>query len=218
MRALLRYAILKTSREQLLPALLFSPAVVFLAPLIGIAGYNLMRGEPVYPMALDTRLGARGSAAMMLEVLLLLTSVIGGVAAFRMFRSEVTARTLGFFYLATPPRMVSLAMTLYGALVGTGAYLVAVAMVSIASGTAPHNFGRTLTIAVITSAFSSALGALTLAISDDFTMLVPVCAGGLAVSVALTKWNSAATLGAAIVAIAVVMTISQIVWGRRCVV
>ena len=47
MRALLRYAILKTSREQLLPALVFSPAVVFLAPLLGVAGYTLVKGNPV---------------------------------------------------------------------------------------------------------------------------------------------------------------------------
>lgn len=218
MRALLRYAILKTSREQLLPALLFSPAVVFVGPLLGVAGYNLVKGNPVYPMGLDTRLGVRGSAEMMLEVVLLLTSLIGGVAAFRMFRSEVSARTLGLFYLATPPRMVSLAMTVYGAVVGTGAYLIAVTIVSMATGTMPQHFGWTLIIAAITSAFSSTLGSLTLAISDDFTMLVPVCAGGLAMSVALSKSHSAATLGAAIAGIAVLMTVSQIVWGRRCVV
>jgi len=218
MRALLRYAILKTSREQLLPALLFSPAVVFVAPMLGVAGYNLIRGNPVYPMGLDTRLGVRGSAEMMFEVVLLLTSVIGGIAAFRMFRSEVSARTLGFFYLATPPRMVSLAMTVYGSAVGTAAFIIAVAIVSIATGVMPQNFGRALTITVLSSACSSALGSLMLAISDDFTMLVPVCAGGLAVSVALSKWHSAAIFGAAIVAVAVVMVIAELVWRRRCVV
>jgi len=218
MRALLRYAILKTSREQLLPGLILAPGMLFLAPLLGIAIDNGRRGQQVFPMSLDVRLGPRGSVAMMMGVVLLLTAVVSGIAAFRMFRSEVMSKAVGSFYLATPPRTVSIGTTIYGAMVGTAAYLIAIAILSTLSATLPSEFGRNLAIAVITAAFSSALGSLTLAISDDFTMLVPVCAGGLAVSVALTKSGGTIPMAAAVVGIAVMMAVAQIIWRRRCVV
>lgn len=218
MRALLRYAILKTSREQLLPGLLLAPAVIFLAPLLLIAVHNAVRGQTVYPMTVDARLGARGSAAMMMEVVLFVSALMSGIAAFRMFQSEVKSKAVGAFYLATPPRTVALGTMIYGAMVGTGAYVIGLGVISVLTASWPPDVGRGLTIAVIAATFTSALGSLTLAISDDVTMLVPVCAGGVAVAVALKTFHGATALGAAIVGILVVVAIAEIVWRRRCVV
>ena len=218
MRALLRYAILKTSREQVLAGLLFAPAVIFAAPLLGIAGHNAIRGETVFPMALDARLGARGSSAMITEVLLIVCAFIAGIASFRMFRSEVTSKAMGSFFLATPPRTVAVGIAVYGAMVSVGAYLIAAAVLSTLTASPPADFGRNLAIAAVAAAFSSALASLTLAISGDFTMLVPVAAGGIAVGVALRNFAGDAAYGGALVGIVVIVTIARFVWGRRCVV
>ena len=215
MTAILRYAILKTWREQLLQALLLAPAVIFLAPLLGLAGRSVLRGESVLPVAIDPKLGAPGTAALFWEVSLPFAAIVAGIAAFRALRSEVASRSVGFFYLASAPRTVTVAVTIYGTIAGTVAYVLAVLVVSLMTGTADPQLGLHVLIALVSTAATSALATVLLAVSAEYSMLVPVCVAGLAASFAV-KSGYVKFIGVALLATVILMTIAQYVWGRRC--
>lgn len=216
MTALLRYAFLKSWREQIAIGLLLAPVVMLALPLLMFAGNNLRLGRPVYPFLLDPRLGPGGTAALIGEVMLAICGIVAGVAAFRVFAREIAAKGLGFFYLAQPPWVVALSSTIYGTAIGVGSYVVGMSVVSLLTASVPLAAAKQLLIVFLSSSIASALAAVMVRISTDATMLVPVYVAGAATGLVLLDSGTPAKFGMA-VAIAVVTTvIAQVLWGRRC--
>lgn len=216
MIALLRYAILKTWREQLAIGLLLAPVVMLALPLLAMALNNLRLGQPAYPLSFDPRLGPGGTAAMIGEVVLLICGMVGGVASFRVFAREIAAKGLGFFYLALPPRTVATAAAVYGVLIGMGSWLVAMSVVSVLTASFPAEAGRQFLIALISSAVCSTLGSVMVRISTDATMLVPVYVAGAALGMTLLESGTPIAFALSIAAVLLMMVIAQILWRRRC--
>lgn len=216
MTALLRYAFLKTAREQLLAGLLLAPTVIFLAPLTGIAIYMAAIGRPFFPFVLHPEFPPPETARIFGEVLLALGALVAAIVAFRVFRSEVAVRGLGCFILASPPPALAAATTLFGTLVGTVAYLIATALLAAVTLTPPQDFAKRLAIAIACAALSAALGALLVGFSIEYSILVVGYLGAVGISVLLLERSTVLALAATLAGAVVLTIVSDFVWRRRC--
>lgn len=217
MNALLRYAMLKGTREQFVYALLFTPAMLFFTPLVGMGLVNLLRGRGGFPLSLNPG-GLTGAETMgMLTVpSVLLAGIIAGTGAFWVFKSEVAARTIGFFFLARRTGVVALAAALFGAMMGIGSYFIATVVVGILTTALPQDPGLHVTAAVLSSMLTASLGALLVGLSAELNMLIPVYPAGVITGVVLLRgWSWPATLGV-LVLTAMLLGVATWLWRRRC--
>lgn len=104
MIGLLRYAFLRGLRDSTLVTLLASPAVMVSMPVL--ASWLSGRNVPMPP--------PQAGAAM----ILFFAALMGSLASFMAFRSEISTRAIGAFVLAAPSWLIPVACTLYGWIVG----------------------------------------------------------------------------------------------------
>jgi hypothetical protein len=213
MRALLRYAILKSAREKLLAALLVAPAVMLVAPFLGgLAAAALMGpGSALRPKDF----GTTQWAGMMATVGAVISSLSAGVGGFWIFRREMANHSLGSFALASRPHAIALAATIYGTAAGMLSFLILAGCTTILTQHLPPH-GTVFVAAFVSSLAASALGAALITVSSETTMLVPVYAGSLLVSILLVTTKGTTFLLAALAASALLVTASSMLMRRRC--
>lgn len=215
MNALLRYAIVKSSREHLLFGLLLTPAVMIAAPMLGIGVLHALRGEPVYPFRGGNE-SPESTAAVLGAGAVLLSAIVSAVGAFSIFRSEVANRTAGLFFLARNPRAVSAASTIYGLLASVVSYLAARSVIVLLTGSQPPAERPELLIAVIAAMAGSALGSALVAISPETGVLVPGYVGAIFVAGRLLESPGRAAFALVLATAFVVMALTPILLRRRC--
>jgi hypothetical protein len=215
MSALLRYALMKSTREHLLAGLLLAPLVLAIAPMLGLAAINLFRGWPVYPFHLPDATPEK-TFEIFGVVVLIVSALAAGVGAFWIFRSEIASRAVHFFFLAQHPRAVPAASATYGFIAGVIAYSIACTAITLLTGAASLNAARDLAIAVASIWIASALGSLFVAISSEAAILVVLYAGVLAASTALLQHANVLRVVIAVLVAAALLPAAAIVLRRRC--
>lgn len=214
MSALLRYAVVKSLREHLLAGLVLAPLVLTCAPLFGVALFGMLRGQPVYPMHIPDE--SPGETAATFGVVIVIVSALSAaIGAFWIFRREIASRAVGFFFLARPPRIVSMASAMYGFAAGAVAFLLAQTAMVVLTATPPENLAREVGLAMISIAFGSALGALLVAISTETAILVVAYVLVIAAVELLRPGNLLRTVAALLLAAAMLQT-ATIVLRWRC--
>ena len=219
MTALLRYAILKSLRDGTLAALLIAPAVMVLAPLLGVSAFHAIRGQGTYPLELDPNMPPAATATGIATVGAIISTLASGLAAFWLFRREVATRTLGSLMLAARSRTIALSAVTYAAAGGIGAFLLCVSAIFLFTMHLPSKGITLLLIAAGSCLVAGATGVLLLTFSPDRSMVAPVGAGSLLVAF-LTFQLRSASAGAAFVAVAatcaVLFSVAAILLERRC--
>lgn len=186
MIALLRYAFLKSARENFLAAIFAGPVIMLVAPVLGIAVMLTVSGRGAYPLRLPG-LSATSTSAGMTWAALMLATISAATGGFWIFRREVVTRDIGVFVLAKPPRMIALAATTYGASVAISAYLISVAFTGIMTGGLPPVIGTQVGLAILSCVATSALGAALVTLSTDTTMMIPLYAMTIWLTVLLVE-------------------------------
>jgi hypothetical protein len=216
MTALLRYAILKSMRENLLIAVLISPAVLLASPLLVTAGLDLVEGRATYPFAIVT-ISPAASSELLIAIAVAVSSLAAGAGSFWIFRPEAANRSIGFFLLAARPRAIALTATIYGACAGIASYLLALACVVVLTSHLHSHGWMFFSFVVVNSLFASALGTALVGISPEVTMLVPGYAGSMAVSFLLLNTKGPMVILVLTVAGALLLiTAASMLVRRRC--
>lgn len=215
MKALLRYAIVKSSREHLLFGLLLTPLVMTSVPLLGVNLLFALRGQASFPLH-GPQDSPAGTAAFLGVCAVVISAIVAAVGAFLIFRTEVANRTVGLFFLARYPRAVSLASTVYGLLAGVTSYLLARIGIAFLTRSQPPSDRPELLIAVIAAIAGSALGSALVAVSPERIVLVPAYAGAIFVADVLLQ-STDMRLFIIVPAIAVLLAaFAPILLRRRC--
>jgi hypothetical protein len=217
MMALLRYAFLKSAREKFLVALLISPAVMLLAPLLGVAALALLQGHGTWPLSIDPRWPPFATSRLMASVGVMLSAISAGAGGFWIFRRERANHSLGSFALAIQTRAIALAATIYGSFAGIVSFLLVVACATALTSCVPPNVWITFAMSIASSLFASALGTALVALSSEASMLMPLYAGSVLVSLLLLNAKNHLFFVAMAAAGAVLLTAgASILMRRRC--
>lgn len=211
MKALLRYAIVKSSRDHLLFGLLLTPLIITCIPPLAVRLLAAVRGIPMP----GSDSGA-GTAAFLGGCAVVISTIVAAVGAFSIFRSEVASRTVGLFFLARHPRAVSMASTVYGFLAGVCSYLLTRAAIFLITESQPPHARPELLIAVIAALAGGALGSALVAISAEMIVLVPAYAGAIIVAVNLLESPELLWIGSVLAIAVALMTFAPILLRRRC--
>lgn len=213
MIALLRYAFLKSSRENLLSGLITGPLVALFVPVFGMAAGRVvaqMTGGMMPPRVSGASISSGLTGAAM--VLAAISAATGG---FWILRREVATREIGLFALATRFGTISLAATTYGALIASSVYLVSIGLVRIITGQFPPDIVAISIFTILTCIALSALGSALVALSPDANMMVPLYAltlGTLIFTDQAMKLYSAPLVVAAVL----LLGTSAVLMRRRC--
>jgi hypothetical protein len=217
--ALLRYAILKSLRDGTLAALLLAPAVMVLAPLLGVSAFHAIRGQGTYPLELDPNMPPAATAMGISLAGAIISTLGSGLAAFWLFRREVATHTLGSLMLAARSRTIVLSAVAYAATGGIGAFLFCVLMVLLFTLHLPSEGLTILLLAACSSLLASATGVLLLTFSSDRSMLAPLGATSIFVAF-LTFQLRSVPAGIAVAAVAfagiVLFSVAAVLLERRC--
>lgn len=227
MRALLKYALLKGRREHFLTALLFTPSLVVLAPVLAFGVVAMVRGHEVYPFTIPAGIGTSSgmspaaSAKIFSEVVLFLSVILAGSGSFWVFRSEVATKGTGLFLLARQPLAVVMATTAFGAAGGVASFLFGTAVIRLFMATVPADFPVRLAAAIAGSVVAAAVGTLCVAVSPDLPMMLPVylasfIAGGVMMDEVETP-EQLPLVAAVYLGVAVILSLTATpLWRRRC--
>jgi hypothetical protein len=214
--ALLRYAVIKGMREHFIPTLLFAPSIMFVTPLFALCAWNMVRGRAFWPPTLAPNLTADASGAILAIPGLLFSIVIAAMAAFWVLRTEITGRTVGFFFLAHSPMSITLSVTLFGVVMALLSYAVTIALLSIVTGYAAAGVVSFLLPATVGFILGASLGTLLVGVSPESSTLVPgLVVSGLA-GIWMLETKSPMLMSAALAVAVVAILITPLVWRRRC--
>lgn len=215
MIALLRYAFLKSSRDEFLKRLIMAPLFLLMEPLIGTASYHIYQGTIHYPLELDRNVPPAATALALIHAALVLSSLAAAIGSFWIFRREVATRDIGLFLLASRSRTMAMAAAAYGALSGLAVFVASLILVGAATAHLVPNMAMHSLFATLSCMTAAVIGVSLVAISSDITMLVPVIAGAVALGVLLWQprmwWSLPIT-----VTIVILTAASAALLRRRC--
>lgn len=179
MRALVRYAFLKSSRDTSLLSLTVAPTVMVVSLMLGIIGYQMLRGEARYPMTFDARTTPQATALALLQGSTFGAVVMAAIAGFWLFRTEIGNHSIGTMVIAIRARAISAVATLHGAIIGTSAFLLSLAMIVLFTAHVPAPAPRLVFMIGCTAVAAAAWGILLATISPESAMALPVIAGAM---------------------------------------
>lgn len=173
MRALIRYAGLKTTRERFMLSLIFVP-LVFIGTSVAfllVSAIVLQNGQ--YPIFL-----ARTASWTIVNVLVTIaavgTSLCAAMAAFWIFRQEIEDHSISAFVLATRPLFLSITASAYGTLTGIVSFIILLPLLWIVIGTFPSGLITTLLLVIVSVMLTSTCAATFASKSSDYGMLLPI--------------------------------------------
>ena len=216
MRALLRYAFLKSSRDQSLLALTIAPAVMLTAPVLGIAVAQMLRGVGRYPVSVDMRTTPQATAGGMMGVAAVASIVIAAIAGFWLFRIEIGNHSIATMVMATRARAISAVATLHAAVIGSGGFLLSLAITALFTAHVPASAPRMLLLMVCATVAAGASGILMATISAETPMLVPAIAASVMIAFFVLQAGAPRVIaGSAITSVLFVLT-AAVLMERRC--
>jgi len=216
MTALLRYALLKSGRTGFLTLLLVGPFCILTAPLLGIGIGEYIQGRGRYPFTFARQATAAASASAMMTVAIFLATAAAAAAGFWIFRREVETRDIGLVVLATPPRSIAFAATLYGTVIGTLVYLGGIVIVKAMTTHVIPNLTSRILFVMLSSLCASSLGVFLVGIKPEKPMLIAVYAGAVGVGIFVGMAEAPSVIPLAIAGAALLMTFSAVLLRRRC--
>ena len=216
MIALFRYAYFKSVRDHLLAALLLTPPMMVFAPLFGLGLLAAITRHGGFPFVLGPQNAPGTTATLLSSAAVTIATLVAGVGAFMIFRTEVATRAIGLFLLAGRTRAVAATAAIYGAAAGIVSYLLALMVIGALTLERPLSLGHHLAVAVVASCAAAAAGVLMVSLSAEVTMLVPLYAVGAAVAVGLLQVRTLLPYVIALAAAVVVAAITPLVMRRAC--
>ena len=216
MNALVRYVVMKGLREQFIQTLLLAPAVMFVTPLLVFGVWNVFRGRAAWPLTLPGALTPEASANVLTLPSIFMAAIAAGTASFWVFRTEMSGRTIGFFFLAQHTMLVPLTAMLFGTIIGIGSYTIGVGLLGILTQ-APMSMAATTAMAAVSTVLvAAAVGTFAIGTSSEQSVLIPVYVIICATAATLLNSESTAVLAAAVAAAVLVTLAAPLVWRRRC--
>jgi hypothetical protein len=172
-KALCVYVGLKTVRSRFAAAILLTPVVMSVAPLLGLIAEAHLRHRAIYPFALKG-LSSATTLSGLAYIVAVLAALAGGGAAFWIFRSEIADRSVGSLVLATKPLSICVVAMIYGIVAGLSSYAIAMPVCSALTGALAPAAGPALALTVLLTVASSSLGVILATLSPDPAMLLPL--------------------------------------------
>lgn len=216
MRALFRYAFLKSSRDQSLLGLTIAPAVMLGAPILGIAVWQILRGVGRYPFTIDPRTTAESTATAMVMPTAVGSIIMAAIAGFWLFRLEIGHQSIATMVMAARARAITLVAALYAAIVGISGFILAFAVVVIATAHVPETTPRALLLAVCATLAAGAAGILIATISSETAMALPAVAASVAIAVIGFKWTTPAVVAGCVITSSLFILVAAALMERRC--
>ena len=214
MSAFVRYALLKSRRDDFLLPIVLGPVVLLGAPMIGLMVRTLILRHHAFPVEIP---GSTGAHSLMLPYFAaVLASGAAGAASFWLFRDEIAHQSLAAFLMAVHPGRIVGAAILYGTVCAAASFAATYAVLTVM-------FERGLPFLIpllCTVAGSVVAGAIGIAIvtrySDPGLTLPVVIVSILAAGILVSTRDSTATL-AVMTAIAALSAVSaSLLMERRC--
>lgn len=216
MKALLRYAFLKSARDHSLVTLGIAPSIMVTAPMLGIAVLQILRGHGTYPLSIDMRTTPQETALTMTTIAAVMSVLVAGIAGFWLFRLEIGDRSIGTIVMAARARTISLVTTLYSAMIGTGAFLLALVFVALITAHLPAPTLKLLVAVICATTAAGAAGAFVVTVSAETAMLLPAIAAAVViVFFAVPAPAAGAVAGSLVVSSAFVLAAAALL-ERRC--
>ncbi len=213
MRALLRYATLKSLRDGTLAAFLSAPMIVPVAALSGVTfdGFHLR-----FPMFLNPHYTPAQNAATAAGIAGAVCALFAAIPAFWTFRSEIRSRSIGLFAFAARPVVIMLSLVLFAAAIGFAGWISAIVLITALTTTLPPNIGL-ITVKMLTATIaSSSVGAMVVTISAEPAMIVCSYLGCLVLIPWMEKAKGPIQLTLPLIVAAVCFSIATILLERRC--
>ena len=215
MIALLRYLAIKGVRERYIQMLLAAPAVLSVMPLLVTGVYNVVRGRAVWPLTLGWGMKPDVSGNMLAIVALLCSVIIASIAAFWVFRSEMTGHTIGFFILAQPRSTPPLSAIVVASVLGAGSYLVTILLLGLLTGSLPTTGWALAPAALCGILLAASATTFLVGLSAELHVLTPAISFAVAAVICILKFASV-TLTLAIAALAIGFALgAPLTWRRR---
>jgi len=212
--AILRYAFLKSLRDQSLPVFLAAPTFVNTTVLLGTALAHRLAN----PISLNWGWWSATQNVELAGTLATVFAVVfASMAAFWTFRPEVSSRAIASFMMGTRPISIAAALILFATIIGIGAWLADIGVIAVLTGTVPRHFAQLALFELILSFTAASIGALAVMISAQPAMIIWAFAG----SVVFMPWLASDKKTLTAMAVAIVVSIlctamSAFLLERRC--
>ena len=216
MNALMRYVLMKGMRDQIIMPLLFGPSLLFVSPLLVSGIVRFFQGGDAWPVRLPGSTSPAETAHILTLPAMMFGTVVAGVAAFWIFRTEISGRTVGFFLLAQPAIVPVSVTMLFGTVMGTLSSAIGVVLISLLTGSPVPMGPAKIAAGAVAIAFAAALGTLSVGISAQLGILLPATVASIVATAYLLDTESALLAAAAIGGALAVTFVAAFVWRRRC--
>ena len=216
MRALFRYAFLKSYRDQSLVALTIGPAVMIAAPILGITAYQVLRGEGRYPFSIEARASVGSTATGFVIAAAIGSIVMAAIAGFWLFRQEIGHHSIATIVMAARARMITLVATLYAAIVGIGAFVLGLTVVAIATAQLPAITPRMFLLVACATLAAGAAGILIATVSAETAMALPAVAAAMVIAFFGVQWAVPSMVAGCAIASSLFVFASAALMERRC--
>ena len=214
MSAFVRYALLKSRRDDFLLPIVLGPVVLLVAPMIGLMVRTLILHHRAFPVEIP---GSTGTHSLMLPYFAaVLASGGAGAASFWLFRDDIAHQSLAPFLLATHPGRIVGVAVLYGTVCAVASFVATYAALTLM-------FDRRLPFLIpliCTVAGSVVAGSIGIAIvtryPDPGLTLPVVIISIVAATILVAGRHSATTLVVMIVVSAASAISASLLMERRC--
>jgi hypothetical protein len=207
MKALLRYAFLKSWRDRSLIAFTLFTGTSLLSGRLAVALAEVIRGVEIgfAPNEALVGMSVAGSTAM------------ASLSGFWVLRLEIRDRSVGSMLLATRPLLIAVSVMIYSALIGLVSFLITVPALGLRVPPEVETFGNLLLIAVCSFVVAAALGFTMAVISPEPPMAIPTWIGSALIVVSSFHLAGATLVfGAALAAGAILISTTTLLLERRC--
>jgi hypothetical protein len=201
---LLRYAFLRGLRDSTLITLLVSPTVMVAAPAVVV----WLTGRSIEMPPADAT-----SALILFQA-----GLMGSLASFMAFRTEIATRAIGSFVLAARSWLIPVAGTIYGWIVGTIASTMCAASMFATGWGVPADLRSVMVNVVAITLAAAALGTMGVMISSSYSTVGWVYAG-LVAMIGLVQADDAASgieILAVLLAALISIGVAAVIVERRC--
>lgn len=213
MRALLRYATLKSLRDGTLGAFLIAPMLMPVAALSGVTfdGFHLR-----FPMFLNPHYTAAQNAASAAGIAGAVGALFAAIPAFWAFRSEIRSRSIGLFAFAARPIVIVLSLILFAAAIGFAGWISAIVLITVLTTALPPNIGLIAVKMLMATIASSSVGAMIVTISAEPAMIVCSYLGCLTLIPWMEKAKGPVQLTLPLIVSVICFAIATFLLERRC--
>lgn len=214
MSAFVRYALLKSRRDDFLLPIVLGPVVLLGAPMIGLMIRTLVLHRRAFPVEIP---GSTGAHTLMLPYFAAVFAAAAAAAAsFWLFRDEIAHQSLTAFLLATHPGKIVGAAVLYGTACAAASFVATYAALTVmCDRSLPFLLPLIWTVAASVVAGSIGI-AIAARYADPGVTLPVVIIGGVVAGILVAGRHSATTLVMMLIVAATAAISASLLMERRC--